>query len=223
MARIAPGRRGWFGGLAGLAIVAAAVALVLLVLPALVPSLNPFKEETQDRSQPPLLQSLENLSQFRAASANLQVVVDVERDAGGLPDFIKGERTLFIAAGSVDAAVDFTGLSREPDAVQVSADRRRATLLLPAPRLTEVRLDPARSRVYDRDRGILDRIGDAVGDNPTDDQPVYLLAERKLREAAAADPQILATAQRNTRAMLQGLLRGLGFDSVTVRFRPAPV
>ena len=38
-------------------------------------------------------------------------MVDVEQDNKLLPSFIKGERTLFIAAGTVDAAVDFSGLS----------------------------------------------------------------------------------------------------------------
>ena len=103
--------------------IAAAVALILL-LPALIPALNPFKEETVDRSGPVLLKSLENLSEYRASSANLQVVVDVEKDTNLVPSFIKGERTLFVAAGNVDAAVDFGGLGKSPDAVRVSGDRK---------------------------------------------------------------------------------------------------
>ncbi len=106
-----------------------AVVIVLLLAGALVvPSLNPFDEETIDRSQPALLKSLENLSEYRAATANLQVVVDVEEDTDLIPSFVKGERTLFVAAGSVDAAVDFSGLSRDSRAVQVSDDRRSATI-----------------------------------------------------------------------------------------------
>jgi len=203
----------------------AALGLVALagfgLLAALVPSLNPFAEETRDRSQPPLLRSLEDLREYRAASANLQVIVDVERDATGLPSFLKGERTLFLAAGSVDASVDFRGL--EAGAVRVSPDRRGVAIRLPAARLTEARLDPARSRVYDRDRGLLDRVADAVGDDPVDDQGLYVLAERKLREAAAADPNLRATAERNTRAMLVGLLRGLGFTRIDITFARPPV
>jgi hypothetical protein len=61
-----------------------AVALVivsLIALIALAPSLNPFGEDTEDRSQPVLIKSLENLSDYHAATANMQVVVDVEQDA----------------------------------------------------------------------------------------------------------------------------------------------
>jgi hypothetical protein len=205
-------------GLGSLVLVGAAVVAALLLLPALIPSLNPFRERTIDRSQPALLKSLENLSEYRAATANLQVVVDVEDDTSLLPSFIKGERTLFVAAGSVDAAVDFSGLSRDPKAVQVSDDRRSATITLPAPTLSDPRIEPDRTRVYDRDRGVLDRVEDAVSDRPGDEQPLYQLAEDKLREAAAAEPELRETAERNTRAMLEGMLRGLGFERVEVRF-----
>jgi hypothetical protein len=120
----------------------------------------------------------------------------------------------------VDAAVDFSGLSRDPKAVQVSDDRRSATITLPAPTLSDPRIEPDRTRVYDRDRGVLDRVEDAVSDRPGDEQPLYQLAEDKLREAAAAEPELRETAERNTRAMLEGMLRALGVERVTVRFTP---
>jgi hypothetical protein len=123
-----------------------------------------------------------------------------------------------VAAGSVDAAVDFSALSRDKQAVRVSDDRRAATITLPAPTLSEPRIEPDRTRVYDRDRGLFDRVEDAVSDRPGDEQPLYQLAEEKLSEAAAAEPELRRTAERNTRAMLEGMLRGLGFERITVRF-----
>jgi hypothetical protein len=195
----------------------AAVALLIIALIGAVGSLNPFGSETKDRSGPVLLKSLEDLSQYRAASANLQVVVDVEHDDKLLPSFIRGERTLFVAAG----AVDFSGLSKDRSAVKVSDDRRAVTITLPAATLTEARLDPSRSRVYDRDRGLTNRVEDAFSDNPGDQQPVYELATRKLEAAAKADPELRKRAQENTQHMLEGMMRGLGFERVTVRFRPA--
>jgi len=203
--------------LAGLA------ALVIVAILLVTGPLNPFGTDTKDRSQPVLIKSLENLSDYHAATANMQVVVDVEEDARLLPSFIKGERTLFVAAGNVDAAVDFRGLSRDPDAVKVSNDRRSVTLTLPAPKLLEPQLDPDRTRVYDRDRGVLDRLEDAVSDTPGDEQPLYQLAEDKLAAAAREDPKLLQTAERNTRAMLEGLLRGLGFENIRIDFRAQSV
>ena len=201
-------------GLAGLGVIA-----VLLV----IGPLNPFGTDTKDRSQPVLLKSLQDLSDYHAATANMQVVVDVEQDAKLLPSFIKGERTLFVAAGNVDAAVDFRALAKDPDAVKVSKDRRSVELTLPAPRLLKPQLDPDRSRVYDRDRGVLDRVEDALSDRPGDEQPLYQLAEDKLAAAAAADPKLLQTAERNTRSMLEGLLRGLGFENIKINFKAQSV
>jgi hypothetical protein len=206
-------------------VVAAALVAVLavVVLASVVPGfpdLNPFDTETKDRSGPVVLRSLERLTEYRAASANLEVIVDVEED-GILPGFLQGEKTLLVAAGKVDASVDFRNLG--PRALRVSEDRRAVTITLPAARLEKAQVDLGRSRVFDRDRGLLDRIGGVFEDNPSNERELLVLAERKLAAAAAADRGVLQAAERNTRAMLESLMRGLGFERVTVRFaRPDP-
>jgi Protein of unknown function (DUF4230) len=50
------------------------------------------------------------------------------------------------------------------------------------------------------------------------EQKLYPLAEEKLAEAARDGSGLLARAERNTRLMLEGLLRSLGFTRVEVRF-----
>lgn len=199
---------------------AAGILALLVVVPALIPGLddlNPFGTETEDRSQPVLRKSLVRLSEYRAASANLQVVVDVRKDVGVLPDFIAGEKTLVVASGNVDAAVDFRSLA-EGD-LRVSNGRRAVTITLPAAHLTDARVDLSQTRVFDSDRGLVNRVGDLFGDGGADDERKLLeLAQRKLDEAARADPNLLRAAERNTTAMLEGMMRGLGFDRVTVRF-----
>lgn len=101
--------------------------------------------------------------------------------------------------------------------MSLSADGTTATIELPAPRLGEVRIDPQESRVLDRDRGLVDRIGDAVGDDPVDDSALYAVTEDRLTAAAAAS-DLRERAETNTRAMLTGLARSLGVDEVEVRF-----
>jgi hypothetical protein len=209
---------------AGPLLIVVAVVALLVMLPTLIPALNPFKEDTVDRTGPVLLKSLEDLSEYRAASANLEVVVDVEEDTNLVPAFIKGERTLLVAAGNVDAAVEFGALCKSPGAVQVSDDRKAVTITLPPPHLTEAELDQSRTRVVDRDRGAIDRIGEALSDDGgADQQQLYVLAEQKLRAAAASDPALIERAQDNTRTMLEGMMRGLGFERVTVRFEQPKV
>lgn len=174
-----------------------------------------FEPEVVDRSTPPLLLALEDLSEYRAAAADLQVVIDVETDTPWLPSVISGERVSFLATGTADAYVDFEQIGE--GAVTLSPDGSSATIVLPAPELGEVRIDPENSRVLDRDRGMVERLGDAIGENPSDDSELYALAERRLA-AAAAESDVLDRAEDNTRDMLTTLAGSLGVDQVTVEF-----
>ena len=70
----------------------------------------PFQTETIDRSQPTLLESIQDISQFHAAVGNFEVVLDQETDVKWVPGFIAGERSLFVAAGTVNAYVDLASL-----------------------------------------------------------------------------------------------------------------
>ena len=183
----------------------------------LIPSFgNPFTTETVDRTGPAVLQSIRNLEDYRAASGHFEVIVDVEKDTRFIPAQIKGERVLFVAVGNVDAGVDFSGL--DEGAVEVSDDRRSVRLELPPATLREPELDLDRSHVYDRDRGVIDRLGSIFSEDPSIERELYPLAEEKLAEAARDGSGLLDRAERNTRQMLEGLLRSLGFTSVEVTF-----
>ena len=210
-------RRGSFvrtGLLAALLVVAG------ILLAKGLPSFDVFGRETVDRSPPPVLQSIEDLSEYHAATARLQQVVDIERDDKILPSFISGSRTTFLATGSVDAVVDFDRLDRRN--IVVSKDGEAATITLPPPRLAPPRIDLDASRVVDRDRGLVDRVGGIFKDSPTSERTVILAAQAKLRAAAAEDRNLMATAQENTRRMLTQLLQGIGVKRVTVRFQAPP-
>ena len=196
-------------------------ALLLLGIAALALVLaawNPFGTEEVDRSPPAVLKSLERISEYRAATANIQQIVDIEEDTA-LPSFLAGERTVLVAAGTVDAAVDFSGL----DGDSVKVDGKAVTITLPAATLTPARLDLEQTRVVDTDKGLGNRIGELFSDDADSERKLLLTAQEKLEEAAKADPNILRSAERNTQQMLEGLMRGLGFESVTIRFRPPAV
>ncbi|MGV9307769.1 DUF4230 domain-containing protein [Nonomuraea sp. NPDC003727] len=175
--------------------------------------LNPFDERTVDRSQPVLLQSIHDLSRFEAATGSFQVVVDLEKDAPFLPDAVKGSRTLFVGAGNVDAYVDFGSLAK--DAVTVNADRTEVTVRLPAAQLEKPNLDNRRSYVFAHQRGLIDRVQGFLSSSPDNQQELYVLAEKKISEAAVAS-DLRTRADANTKAMLEGLLKSLGFSKVTV-------
>ncbi|SCL62881.1 DUF4230 domain-containing protein [Micromonospora chersina] len=198
---------------------AAALAVVVLLgvqATGLLPDFrNPFAKEQTDRSQPPLLKSIRDLSRYVAAEGNFQVVVDVQKDRRNVPDFLLNERTLFVGAGRIEAYVDFAKIG--DGAVVVSDDGKSVEIKLPAPQLGETDLDMDKSYVFAEQRGLINRLNDLVGGDPNRQQQVYQLAEDRI-SAAARDSGLTARAEENTRKMLEGLLRSLGYQKVTVTY-----
>lgn len=211
-----PGRV--LSGLGAVAVVLV-VGILLAVAAGWRPDLNPFGEKTVDRSPPAVLRSLENLHSYHAATAHIEVVVDLDKEAKFLPGSLRGERTLFVGVGSVDGAVDFSKLNAQQ--VKVSPDRTSATITLPHAQLLQATIDPKKSHVVARQRGLFDRFGAFLGGGGND-QKLYVLATDKMTAAAKADGSVLTLAEQNTAAMLKGLLGALGFTSVTVTYTGAP-
>ncbi|WP_037310194.1 DUF4230 domain-containing protein [Amycolatopsis orientalis] len=194
----------------GLLIVAAALQIT-----GLLPKIDPFGTSTVDRSQPAVLQAVRDLSQYHAAAGDYQVVVDIEKDVKWVPASIAGERTLFVAAGTVDAYIDFGPLVE--NSLTVSEDRRSVEVRLPEPRLAKPNLDHERSYVFGQERGLIDRLGALV--SVPDQRQFHLAAEQRIAEAAQHSG-LLERAKANTKSMLTGMLRALGFE-VTFPAEPA--
>ena len=212
-----PGRRGgWLGKWIGFVIGAVAGALVIILvgvgLVGLVPRLNPFGTDTIDRSQPALLQSIKDLSQYHAAVGDFQVVVDVEKDVRFVPSIIAGERSLFVAYGTVDAFVDFGGLTEE--GLKVNEEAKTVEIRLPGAALAKPNLDPEASYLFSQQRGAFNRINDLI--SAPDQHEFYVTAEQKITEAAEAS-ELKSRAEQNTRTMLTGMMQALGYQ---VTFAP---
>lgn len=196
-------------------LVALLVGIVALLGLALVGVIPTFKSMTVDHSQPPILQQLQRVNVFKAATGTFDVVVDIEKKTDGLPGWLSGKRALMVATGSVDAEIDFTGL--KGDAIQVSGDRRSVTVTLPPPRLSDVDLDMKKTRIVDVSRGILDALGDLGSPDTAQFEELYQTADQKI--ADAAEQSYIDTAARdNTKAMLESMLGALGYEKVTVVF-----
>lgn len=213
-----PGRRGVSSFVVILALLAGVFVGVrgfdLLGLPSLH---NPFSSRTTERTAPPLLKSLSDLSRYQAATGDFQVLVDVEHDVAHIPTILKGQRTLFQAQGTVDAYVEFGTIG--DSAIVTSPDGKGVTVTLPPPTLSVPRVDPEASRVISRRRGVLDRLGGVLSDNPTSDKELYLAAQDKMAGAAQSGG-LKERAEDNTRKMLEKMLGKLGYTDVTVKFEP---
>jgi hypothetical protein len=215
-----PGNRGRAFRVVGLTAVAlfAVVALIIgLSAVQLLPRLrNPFGETTVEHNPPPVLKSITALSRFEGASGSFQVIVDLARKSSFIPSFIEGTDTLFVASGSDIAYVNFGQLKGR--SVVVSRSRRSATITVPPAKLEPAVLNVKRSYVFSEQQGLLNRIGSFFSSNPNSQHQVYVVAQQKI-QAAARHSGLVAEAEKNARSMLTGLLRSLGFRTITIIFK----
>ena len=211
-----------FGGLVRLVLLVAFLA-VLAVGTANVPgvlgdrvgdflsSLNPFSEKTVDRTGPSVLKSLTDLSEYHAASAHYETVVDIEKDNGYLPDVLSGERVLYVGKGDVDAVVDFGELDERR--VVLSKDGTSVTIRLPAPTVSKPVLDLENSYVASHDEGLVNRFRGSDLESEA-----QLKAVEQMTTASSGEGMLIDRAEENTSAMLRGLLEALGYTSITITF-----
>ena len=179
------------------------------------PSLNPFGEETIDRTGPSVLKSLTDLSEYHAASAHYETVVDLEEDTSYLPDWVSGERVLYVGKGDVDAVVDFGELDERR--VVLAEDGASVTIRLPAPTAGQPVLDLEHSYVADHDEGLVDRFSGSELE-----REAQLRAVEQMTAAATGEGMLIDRAKENTSAMLRSLLGSLGYTDVTITFDDVP-
>jgi hypothetical protein len=216
---------GTIGFLVGLALAAGVVFGVLSALRddfrdafwrVLVEGLNPFTTSEVDRSERPVLLSMKDLARFVAGEAQYEVLVDLERDVKYVPGWVAGERTVLVVNGSVEAYVDFEGLTEE--AIEISDDGTTVSVTLPEPELAEPRIDLDTSRALTEDRGLVDRVGDFF-DTDTDARQEALAAAQDQIATAAEKSDLDERARANTAKTLEVMLSASGFDQVVVEFR----
>ena len=156
-----------------------------------------------DLSRPAVVHRIQQLQRLETVVYSMDKIVVGQREGKILPDFLVGDRLLLLAQGQVVAGVDFSRLQ----VTDVSLDRKRARVRLPAAEIFFTRLDNQNTRVYSRETGVL------VSVDPKLETEVRQEAEQQLHDAAMQDG-ILNTAQQNARSTVTGLLKGLGFESV---------
>jgi len=159
-----------------------------------------------DTSSASVVDKIRQLNRLESVDYSIDKIVEGNRQAQGLPDFLAGDRLLLIAHGEVIAGVDLSRL--DPKAVQVNGNT--VHVRLPEPQVLVTRIDNTRTRVYERTTGIL------VPTDPNLETQVRQAAEQQITQAAI-DDKILDKARQNARVSVTGLLYALGFHTVDVQ------
>ena len=164
------------------------------------------------RPAPDIITAVRDLARLETASFHVERVVDVTSRQRRLFGLVEAEDSiLLVAASDVIAGVDLARL--EDGDVEIEPDARRATVVLPPVEIFSARLDNDRTYVHRRDT-------DALAQRRTHlETEARREAERTLRDAAL-EGGIIERAEHNAAATVEALVRSLGYDEVTVRFRP---
>lgn len=196
-ARTAKRITGW---VAGVIVVAMAGLFVASLL-----GFNLFKTS---QSETTLLNSIQDTSKYVAAVGDFEVVVNDKDDNPLLPDVISGRQSLFVGAGTVNAYVDLSGLAE--DDLTLSDDAKAVIIRLPEAQLEKPNLDQDRSKLVSQDRGVLDRINDALA--VPEQAKFYKMAEERIAEAAEKS-ELKKRATENTKAMLTGMFGSMDIQA----------
>lgn len=157
-------------------------------------------------SAPDVVHQIQRLNRLETVSYSVDTVVEGKHTNAVLPDLLFGDRLLLVVHGQVIAGVDLSKL--KPESVQVTG--KSVTLELPPSLIFTTRIDSSKTRVFARTTGLL------VQADPNLETDTRTSAENQILQAATNDG-ILDTARANARGSMESLLRGLGFEQVTVR------
>lgn len=161
-----------------------------------------------------IVEEIRSISRLETTTYTIERVIEAKQSDPVWPDWLRGDRLLLIASGTVIAGVDL-GQLQQSDVV-VSPDGKSVTVTLPAVQIFNRNsiLNNVRTRVYDRQTGIF----------ATPDQNLETLARQaaqgQLLQAACEDG-ILQRAADDSRQAVSKMLSLANLDA-TVLSGPVP-
>lgn len=167
-----------------------------------------LSSRTETVSAPMVVSQIQRLNRLETVQYSVDTVVEGHRTGAlnVLPDLLVGDRLLLVVHGQVVAGVDLSQLN--PESVHVRGSSVQVDL--PPSQIFSTRIDEQKTRVFARSTGLL------VPVDPNLESDTRRTAETQVQDAATKDG-ILDTARGNARNSIESLLRGLGFQQVTVR------
>ncbi|MAQ14905.1 MAG: hypothetical protein CMN30_08930 [Sandaracinus sp.] len=193
------------------------VLLLGLVLGAVIANLTREDEVPESVDElhptPDVIVAIEDLARLETTSFHVERVIDLVARQRQLFGLVEAEDAiLLVAGGDITAGVDLTKM-RDGDVV-VDLETMSATVTLPPPEIFAARLDNERTYVHTRDTDALARR------DPHLETRARREAERTLRESAL-EGGILDRARANAETAIRTLVRSMGYDTVTIRWRDA--
>lgn len=153
-----------------------------------------------------VIKEMRSLNRLETASFTIEKIIDGGTTGNNVfQQFLFGDKILLIAHGQVIAGIDLSQIS-ENDVVINGKDLR---VTLPKPQILVTSLDNTQTRVYDRQKGILN-----AGEKDLESL-ARQAAEKSITEAACK-AGILQQAADNARKQLTALFSVFNFSMITI-------
>lgn len=163
------------------------------------------KPSTYTQSSSTIIKQLQTIGRLETASYSIETIIEAGTTPGTpFSNLLFSDKILLIAHGQVIAGFDLSQLNQD----NIDIQNNNLTLTLPPPQILSVSLDNTKTRVYDRQQGLL-----TAGNKDLESQ-ARLAAEDQIRQAACQD-DILTQASQSARDQLTLLLSNY-FQSVTI-------
>lgn len=188
-------------------------------LPSLVPNVPQQVREivatptTTLRDRGGTILQIRSLNRLETQSFAAERVIEAKVERGNPLDLLLGDRLLLIASGEVVAGVDLSKL-RDGD-VTISPDGKSIQLKLPPSEVFSKSLNSDRTRVYDRQQGVL------ASDNKDLETQARAQAEVEIMNAAC-ESNIMQKAADDAKRSMEQFLKLLDFAQVTVTSSAGP-
>lgn len=191
-----------------LGIIAVILGLILSIWLLVFKGNNGLKINTNRAA---VIKEVQSLNRLETASFTIEKIIDAgTTDSNAFNNFFFGDKILLIANGKVIAGFDLSQI-KESD-IQVNGTDLK--IKLPPPQILVVTLDNSQTRVYDRQKGILNQ-----GETNLESE-ARKVAETSIKQAAC-NGGILQQASDNGRKQLAALFYGLGFITVNIEIPSA--
>ena len=183
-----------------------ALGLALARFGSSLPLLGPIFGEarTETTTSPVVVEGVRELDQLATVRWTESVVITKETGGSALKQTLTGEKVVLVATGEVEAGVDLSGLKND----DVRVEGERVEIRLPEPQILDSSLDEDKTRLFDRDQGLLRlRPDDALVEDARADAEDEILA-------AARENDIEDTAKTNAEDSIRAFVTTLGFEKV---------
>lgn len=192
--------------LAALLVICVAIIVTVLAVALTIPTIaakRAVRKTEQQIDLAAVVTEVRNLSRLETAAMQVTHIGKIEQSYGVIPKSIAGDEITFLAVGDVIAGVDL-GQIRDD---QIRVRDKVAYVTLPPSQIFLTRIDNQKSRVIDRETGLLRKADVHL------ESRARAAAETSIRNEALRKG-ILTLADRNAEQRIGDLLRKFGFQQV---------